>query len=252
MPFTVATWNINSVRLRIAARGALPGSTRAGRALPAGDQVPERPAFPGEPLARARLRHIRRSTARRAITASPSSRVCRSATIDRRALLRQGRHARHIVGAPAISATRRSRLHNFYVPAGGDEPDPRDQPEIRPQARLPRASCACVRRRPSRRRPRSSSAISTSRRWKPTCGRTSSSCKSSATRRSRPKGSTRAHDGRRLGRPDAPQLVPPDEKLYHLVELSRAGLGEDRPAAAASITSGRRPISRRTHRASRS
>ena len=29
-------------------------------------------------------------------------------------------------------------LHNFYVPAGGDEPDPADQSEIRAQARLPR------------------------------------------------------------------------------------------------------------------
>ena len=29
-------------------------------------------------------------------------------------------------------------VHNFYVPAGGDIPDPADQSEIRPQACLPR------------------------------------------------------------------------------------------------------------------
>ena len=37
-------------------------------------------------------------------------------------------------------------LHNFYVPAGGDEPDPADQSEIRAQARRSSTRCAAHRR----------------------------------------------------------------------------------------------------------
>ena len=45
----------------------------------------------------------------------------------------------------------RSRVHNFYVPAGGDEPDPADQSEIRAQARRFSTRCAtCTHMLPAR------------------------------------------------------------------------------------------------------
>ena len=55
--------------------------------------------------------------------------------------------------APDAGAAAGIAIHNFYVPAGGDMPDPRPQPEIRPQARLPRRDAApgatTARRRPA-------------------------------------------------------------------------------------------------------
>ena len=38
-------------------------------------------------------------------------------------------------------------IHNFYVPAGGDEPDPDDQRQVRAQARLRRRDDRMVRGR---------------------------------------------------------------------------------------------------------
>ena len=55
---------------------------------------------------------------------------------------RAGSAARTIaghLGAPSDRGRRPSLLiHNFYVPAGGDEPDPEINPKFAPQARLPR------------------------------------------------------------------------------------------------------------------
>ena len=68
---------------------------------------------------------ISRSTGRRAITASRSSRACRS-TPSTSASFCGKTDCRHIavtIGEQAGLA-RSGTLHNFYVPAGGDEPDP--------------------------------------------------------------------------------------------------------------------------------
>ena len=63
------------------------------------------------------------------VSRMPSDRV-----LEARLLLQR----RLAPSATSGSAARRegSKLHNFYVPAGGDEPDPEINVEIRPQARL--------------------------------------------------------------------------------------------------------------------
>ena len=65
-------------------------------------------------------------------------------------------------------------LHNFYVPAGGDEPDPVDQSEIRSTSSRSSTKCApmrtCCR---TQSRARSSWAILMLRRSSTTCGATS-------------------------------------------------------------------------------
>ena len=81
-------------------------------------------------------------TASPAITASRSSRRCRSRT-PRRLDWCGKIDCRHAVAMLPGGI----ELHNLYVPAGGDLPDPRAQPEVRPQARLPRRADRLVPRR---------------------------------------------------------------------------------------------------------
>ena len=65
---------------------------------------------------------ISRSTGRRAITASPWFRAFPFATSAKRDFCAKGdaRHLHVVLGDEAHGL----ELHNFYVPAGGDEPDP--------------------------------------------------------------------------------------------------------------------------------
>ena len=78
--------------------------------------------------------------------------------------------ARHVAARLPSGAI----LHNLYIPAGGDVPDRGAQPEVRPQARLPRrAARAGSPTRP--RAARSSSATSTSPRARTTSGTTGGS-----------------------------------------------------------------------------
>jgi exodeoxyribonuclease-3 len=106
-------------------------------------------------------------------------------------------------------------VHNFYVPGRRRRAGPRDQCQVRAQARLRRRDDGVVRRpRSSRRRAaRSWSAISTSRRSSTTSGATRRCSRSSATRRSRSRSCNRAQaagpwvDALR-------KFVPDDQKLY--------------------------------------
>jgi hypothetical protein len=105
----------------IAAGAALPGDSAARRACAC-----RKPSVPMTPFLRPRsassVTSTWRSMARRAITASPSSRGCHCRTtsgfpiarLPMRGMCRQWWKRR---------AARRIRVHNFYVPAGGDEPD---------------------------------------------------------------------------------------------------------------------------------
>ena len=72
--------------------------------------------------------NISRFTARRATTASPSFRVCRWRISTAKPFAELG-DARHIA-ASFRAGDRPIRLHNFYVPAGGDEPDPAINPKF--------------------------------------------------------------------------------------------------------------------------
>ena len=154
MRLKVATWNINSVRLRSGLVSQFLAEHRARRAVPAGDQVPGRPV-PVRRFRKPGYEHIAIHGAeglsrRRRRSPAFLSRVATPAVFCGKD------DARHI----AITLTRRQgdaagvTIHNFYVPAGGDIPDPEAQREIRPQARLPRRNARLVRNRQAGRRPR--------------------------------------------------------------------------------------------------
>ena len=72
-----------------------------------------------------------RSPGRRAITASPSSPASLSRVVERRDICGRG-HARHLsVTLGGGAQAKPLVLHNVYVPAGGDVPDPALNPKFR-------------------------------------------------------------------------------------------------------------------------
>ena len=77
-----------------------------------------------EAFAELRLSRIAASTARRAITASPSLSRLPFDRMRAGAASAARTTARHVAVTLGRRRRRRSTLHNFYVPAGGDEPDP--------------------------------------------------------------------------------------------------------------------------------
>ena len=141
MPFTVATWNINSVRLREALVDAPPAPSR-------------RRTCSACRRASARTRSSRPRPSRRSATttASHGQKGYNGVAILSRLPFEDAGsrdfggvgHARHQSAACRLGE-RRIRIHNFYVPAGGDVPDRDDEPEVRPEARLPRAAARRVR-----------------------------------------------------------------------------------------------------------
>ena len=127
MPFSVATWNINSVRLRIDLVRHFLGEIPAARSLPAGDQMRRR-KLPARALPPGRLPPHRNARAeglsRRRHRLAPAA----SRSVDSRQFCGKD-DARHI----AATVDHRGRpitIHNFYVPAGGDEPDPKINPKF--------------------------------------------------------------------------------------------------------------------------
>ena len=84
--------------------------------------------FPIERIFARSVMGISRSTARRAITASPSSRNIRFGVIEKRDFCAKG--MRGISPWSSTAGGAPSKLHNFYVPAGGDEPDATINPKF--------------------------------------------------------------------------------------------------------------------------
>ena len=121
MPFSIATWNINSVRLRMPIVERLliehaPDVLCLQETKCPGRSVSRRRRFASSATSTSR------SAARRAITASrrfPAVRS-RSSRSAASALMEDCRHLSVRIAAGGKSLL----LHNFYVPAGGDEPDP--------------------------------------------------------------------------------------------------------------------------------
>ena len=193
--------------------------------------------FPLRRLRSARLsahRHPRpEGLSRRGDDRAPADRDRRKAP-----LLRDSRQPPS-VGALRRRAASRMLLHNFYVPAGGDEPDPEINPKFRHKLDFV-AEMNAVRaehdevsgldpgRRPQHRaaRARRLVAQAASQGGQPHAGR---------DRKFRGDA-----QGRRLGRPDAAQRAARAEAL-HLVELSRAGLGSvgPRPPARPCLVVGK-------------
>lgn len=121
MPFTIATWNINSVRRRIDLVGAFLDS-HAPDILCLQEIKCRQDLFPYEPFRRRGYDHILVNgqkgyhgvaiVSRRPFAGSTTRGFC-------------GKNdARHAAVAISDGSLGDIRIHNFYVPAGGDEPDP--------------------------------------------------------------------------------------------------------------------------------
>lgn len=126
MPFSIATWNINSVRLR----------------LPLVEQFLERERpdvlclqetkCPNDAFPSSRLRKLGYPY----LLAHGQKGYHGVAIVSRTPILAEERmdfgdvgHARH-ASAVIAAGPKKIRLHNFYVPAGGDEPDPAINPKF--------------------------------------------------------------------------------------------------------------------------
>ncbi|MBL8585026.1 MAG: endonuclease/exonuclease/phosphatase family protein, partial [Rhizobiaceae bacterium] len=127
MPFTVATWNINSVRLRLPLVERLLGERSPDVLCLQETKCPDE-LFPRAAFEALGYRHIEISgqkgyhgvatLARRPIEA-----------VERRQFCMKG-DCRHLSVRVHVGG-REILLHNFYVPAGGDEPDPDINPKFR-------------------------------------------------------------------------------------------------------------------------
>lgn len=127
MPFTVATWNINSVRLRLPLVERLL-TERAPDVLCLQETKCPDELFPRAAFEAIGYRHIEISGQKGYHGVATLAR--RSVElVERRQFCMKG-DCRHL--SVRLEAGGRSiLLHNFYVPAGGDEPDPDINPKFR-------------------------------------------------------------------------------------------------------------------------
>src|SRR5262245_53613359 len=127
MPFSVATWNINSIRLRLPIVERLPQEQQPDVLCLQETKCPDE-LFPFEPLAALGYRHALingqkgyhgvATIARRPIDLVETRQFCG---------IPDSRHLSARLSAGGLGIL----LHNFYVPAGGDEPDPDINPKFR-------------------------------------------------------------------------------------------------------------------------
>ncbi len=125
MPLTLATWNINSVRLRIDLVGRLLAE-HAPDVLCLQETKCRDEEFPLAAFRRAGYEHLAINGQKGYHGVAIASRVPFS-LIERRGFCDKG-DARHI--AVTLEGARPVTVHNFYVPAGGDEPDPAINPKF--------------------------------------------------------------------------------------------------------------------------
>ncbi len=121
MPFTVATWNINSVRLRLPLVAQLLERERPD-VLCLQETKCRDAEFPVSAIRKLGYEHVEISGQKGYHGVAILSRWRLDAT-DRRGFCAKG-DARHICARFADGPAKDVTLHNFYVPAGGDEPDP--------------------------------------------------------------------------------------------------------------------------------
>ncbi len=120
MTLTVATWNINSVRLRIRQVGQFLDRYRPDILCLQEIKCPD-DRFPVKPFKRRGYEHILVNGQKGYHGVAIVSRVPFAAT-DKRGFCDKG-DARHAAVSIADGGED-ILLHNFYIPAGGDEPDP--------------------------------------------------------------------------------------------------------------------------------
>ena len=137
MPLKITTWNINSVRLRIDLVAKFLKSARPDVLCLQETKCPD-DAFPLKRFQRLGYQHAALSGQKGYHGVAVLSRLPFE-RIDVQSFCGKTdcRHVAVVLGERA-GLRDAITLHNFYVPAGGDEPDPDDQSEIPAQARLPR------------------------------------------------------------------------------------------------------------------
>lgn len=129
MRFTIATWNINSVRLRT---GLITRflKNEAPDVLCLQETKCCDSEFPLGVFHKLGYSHVALNGQKGYHGVAVASKIPLQ-EISRRSFCGNG-DARHIcvMLAPSSDAGRRIALHNFYVPAGGDEPDPAENPKF--------------------------------------------------------------------------------------------------------------------------
>ena len=126
MPLSVATWNINSVRLRIDLVRRLLAERRPDILCLQETKCVDA-SFPKKAFRQAGYRHFAMHGQKGYHGVAIISRRPLEA-IDRRAFCGKD-DARHIA-ATVMHKGRPIVVHNFYIPAGGDEPDPEINPKF--------------------------------------------------------------------------------------------------------------------------
>ncbi len=153
MPLKITTWNINSVRLRIDLVAKFLKSARPDVLCLQETKCPD-DAFPLKRFKRLGYEHVALNGQKGYHGVAVLSRLPFE-RIDVQSFCGKT-DCRHVSVALGERAGLRDplTLHNFYVPAGGDEPDPAINPKFAAQARLSRrdarASRACGRRQSQR------------------------------------------------------------------------------------------------------
>ena len=129
MPLTVTTWNINSVRLRINLVAKFIKAVRPDVLCLQETKCPD-DAFPAKRFKRLGYEHIALNGQKGYHGVAIVSRVPFEA-IDKQSFCGK-EDCRHIAVAFGERAGLKDELmlHNFYVPAGGDEPDPEVNPKF--------------------------------------------------------------------------------------------------------------------------
>ena len=129
MTIKLATWNINSVRLRMPLVARFVES-HAPDILCLQETKVRDSEFPFADLRAMGFAHIAINGQKGYHGVCVASRLPFE-TVDRRGFCAKG-DARHIAVtfAPGVAHAQRLTVHNFYVPAGGDEPDPAINPKF--------------------------------------------------------------------------------------------------------------------------
>ena len=153
MPLKITTWNINSVRLRINMVARFLRSAQPDVLCLQETKCPD-DAFPLKRFKQLGYEHAALNGQKGYHGVAVLSRLpFESVDLQNFCGKTDCRHVSVVLGERA-SLSDPITLHNFYVPAGGDEPDPRDQSEIRAQALVPRRDARpsgfAARRRPAR------------------------------------------------------------------------------------------------------
>jgi exodeoxyribonuclease III len=129
MPFKIATWNINSVRLRIDLVAKFLKAARPDVLCLQETKCPD-DAFPLKRFARLGYTHAALNGQKGYHGVAVLSRVpFETSGIQSFCGKTDCRHVSIVLGARA-SLRDPLTLHNFYVPAGGDEPDPEINPKF--------------------------------------------------------------------------------------------------------------------------